>query len=80
MTNRPRFTDLTNPFQRARSMAGISQHALADILGVGQPAISGYETEEGRFPEIRAAKRFVLWCRKNKIRMDLDEVYEKLEG
>ena len=71
-----KFTDLTNPFQRARSMVGMSQYALADELKIGQPAVSGYE--DGDFPSPEVAKRFVLWCRKRKIRMSLDEVYERL--
>ena len=73
-----KFTDLTNPFQRARSMTGMSQYALADVLKIGQPAVSGYETGSD-FPHPVIAKRLVLWCRKRKIRMSLDEVYERLE-
>ena len=72
-----KFTDLTNPFQRARSMLGISQYALAEELKVGQPAISGYEAGVD-FPSPTTAKKFVEWCRKRKIRMNLDEVYSKL--
>mgnify|MGYP001599850111 FL=1 len=72
----PRCNDLTNPFQRARSMSGISQQALAEALKIQQPAISGYEN--GDFPSPEVAKRFVLWCRKRKIRMSLDEVFEQL--
>jgi len=72
----PRCDDLTNPFQRVRSQAGLSQQALADALKVQQPAISGYEA--GDFPSPTVAKRLVLWCRKKKIRMSMDEVFEKL--
>ncbi len=72
-----KFTDLTNPFQRARSMTGMSQYALADVLKIGQPAVSGYETGTD-FPSPITAKRFVNWCRKRKIRMSVDEVYERL--
>lgn len=77
MAGVPRFNDLTNPFQRARSMTGVSQYALAAALKVQQPAISSYEA--GSFPEVAIAKRFVLWCRKRRVRMSLDEVFDKLE-
>ena len=73
-----RFNDLTNPFQRARSMAGISQTQLGAALGVGQAAISDYESGV-HFPESLFAKRFVLWCRKRNIRMSMDEVYDGLK-
>ena len=74
---KPRFNDLTNPFQRARSMTGLSQYALADVLKIQQPAVSGYESGVD-FPSPVTAKRFVLWCRRRKIRMSLDEVFEQL--
>ena len=74
---KPRFNDLTNPFQRARSMTGLSQYALADELKIVQSAISGYEAGVD-FPSPITAKRFVEWCRKRRVRMDLDEVYAKL--
>ena len=73
----PRFNDLTNPFQRARSMTGISQQELANALEVQQSIVSRYETSR-QFPHPEIAKRFVLWCRKRKIRMSMEEVYERL--
>ena len=73
----PRFNDLTNPFQRARSMTGISQQKLADALEIQQSIVSRYETSR-QFPGPEIAKRFVLWCRKRKIRMTLEEVYDRL--
>lgn len=78
MSNKIRFNDLSNPFQRVRSMVGISQRALGDAIGTGQPKISAYEATD-EFPTPVVAKRFVLWCRKRKIRMSLEEVYENLE-
>ena len=74
----PTFKDLTNPFQRVRSMAGISQEALAEVLEIQQSGVSKYENNL-QFPEPAVAKRFVAWCRKRKIRMSMDEVYERLE-
>mgnify|MGYP001601916573 FL=1 len=73
----PRFNDLTNPFQRARSMTGLSQYALADALGIQQSVISRYESC-AMFPDPATAKKFVLWCRKRKIRMSLEEIYERV--
>ena len=59
-------------------MTGMPQHELADVLKIGQPAVSGYESGAD-FPHPVIAKRLVLWCRKRKIRMSMDEVYERLE-
>ena len=70
------FTDLTNPFQRFRSQTGMSQVELAAALGLGQPAVSAYE--RGAFPGPAIAKLFVDLAKRHKVRMDLDEVYERL--
>ena len=72
-----KFTNLTNAFQRFRSQTGMSQVELAAALGLGQSAISGYE--RGAFPEPAIAKLFVDLAKRHRVRMDLDEVYERLE-
>ena len=72
-----RFTNLSNPWQRFRSQTGISQVALAELMNMGQPAISAYESR-GRFPGPIAAKRFVELAKRYRVRMSLDEVYERL--
>ena len=75
----PRFNDLTNPFQRARSMTGLSQHKLAKELDLKQSIVSRYESSQ-LFPGPEVAKRFVAWCKKRRIRMSLEEVYQRLGG
>ena len=71
-----KFTDLTNPWQRFRSQTGLSQVAVAELMQMGQPAISSYEL--GRPPSPRVAKRFVELAKRYKVRMDLDEVFGAL--
>lgn len=75
-TKKLRFNDLSNPWQRFRSQTGISQAQLADLLKVGQPAVSGYEA--GDFPAPETAKRFVAIAQKYKVRMSMSEIYERL--
>mgnify|MGYP001565878366 CR=1 FL=1 len=76
-TKKLSFNDLSNPWQRFRSQTGISQAQRAELLKVGQPAVSGYEA--GDFPHPDTAKRFVEIARKHKIRMSMEEVYARLE-
>lgn len=75
-TKKLRFNDLSNPWQRFRSQTGISQAQLAELLKVGQPAVSGYEA--GDFPLPDTAKRFVELARRYKVRMSMEEVYGRL--
>ena len=77
MANKPKFKDLTNPWQRFRSQTGLSQTELAAAMGLGQSAISSYET--GSFPIPEIAKRFVALAKKHKVRMSLEEIYAELE-
>ena len=63
----PRFNDLTNPFQRARSMTGLSQEALANELDTKQSIISRFENSV-LFPQPDTAKKFVAWCKKRKLK------------
>ena len=74
-----RFTDLSNPWQRFRSQTGLSQVALAELMEMGQPAISAYESR-GRFPEPIAAKRFVDLAKRYRVRMSMEEIYANLIG
>ena len=67
------FSDLSNPWQRFRSQTGVSQTELALELGLGQSAISGYES--GDIPAPKVAVNFVKLAKRHKVRMSLDEVY-----
>lgn len=66
-------TDLTNPFQRFRSMRGLSQLELATLIGVAQPTLSMYESGKRR-PQPQVAQRFLEACR-GKMRCSLEEIY-----
>ena len=73
-----KFSDLSNPWQRFRSMMAMSQRDLAKILELGQSTVSQYESG-ARFPDPVPAKRFVILCRARRVRCSMDEVYEKLD-
>ena len=69
-----RLTDLTNPFQRYRSMKGVSQTELAAALGIRQPTLSNYESGRRR-PAVEVAQRFLELCREKRVRCSMEEIY-----
>ena len=69
-----RFTNLTNVFQRYRSMKGVSQAELAERLGIGQGTVSDYERGRRR-PEVAVAQRFLALCKEKRVRCSMEEIY-----
>ena len=69
-----KFTDLTNPFQRFRSMKNMSQGELAEALGIAQPTLSLYEGGQRR-PGSAVAQRFVALCKEKRVRCSMEEIY-----
>ncbi|AZY50106.1 XRE family transcriptional regulator [Bordetella avium] len=65
-----------NSIRRIRIGAGLSQAQLAAELGVGQSAVSQYETGAIR-PGIDQARRLVALAAKAGLRISLDQVYER---
>ena len=68
------FKDLSNPWQRFRSQTGMSQAALAQLIGCTQVAISAYESRR-RTPAMRISKEFLALAAARKVRMSLAELY-----
>lgn len=71
----PRFTDLSNPWQRFRAQTNMTQQQLADILEAGQTAVAQWESGR-RTPSPWQAKRFLVLCKARKVRCSWDEIYE----
>ena len=80
-TGRPRgiakVADLSNPWAKFRTWAGMSQRELGEILEIAQSTIANFESGR-KFPYPWTAKRFVTLCRARKFRMSMDDVYEKM--
>ena len=72
------FSNLSNPWQRFRSRTGMSQTDVAVLLGIGQTAISQYES--GSAPDPAIAKKFTTLCRQHRIPCSMDELYATMPG
>ena len=70
------FTDLSNPFQRLRSQLGWSQRQMALALGLGFHTVQCYEWGT-RLPRPANAQRFLALAHRHRLRMSMDEIYQK---
>ena len=65
---RARFNDLSNPIQKLRAYAGLTQHELREALGVSQAVVAMWETGARR-PGRRIVPAVLNLARKHGLRL-----------